>query len=80
MDEKYSSSTYINGGNPNPSGNYGRNNKIDPRTGRAWRRYCWSCGCCDHWSCFCPNRKSSHKVDATFKNCMGGSTTGVLGA
>ena len=53
---------------------------INPTTGRPWRRYCWTCGCCDHWGRFCPNRKPGHKVDATFKNRMGGSTKGVIGA
>ena len=52
---------------------------VNPRTGKPWRRYCWSCGCCDHWGRNCPNRKRGHKVDATFKNRMGGSTEGVLG-
>ena len=52
---------------------------VNPKTGKAWRRYCWTCGCCDHWGRFCANRKPGHKVDATFKNRMGGSTKGVLG-
>ena len=25
------------------------NNKINPRTCNPWKRYCWTCGCCDHW-------------------------------
>ena len=53
---------------------------VNPRTGRAWRRYCWTHGCCDHWGSKCPQRKPGHKVNATFKNRMGGSTAGVLGA
>ena len=53
---------------------------VNPKTGKPWQRYCWSCGCCDHWGRFCPNRKPGHKVDANFKNRMGGSTKGVLGA
>ena len=54
--------------------------KINPRTGRPYRRYCWTCGCCDHWGRTCPVRKPGHKINATFKNRMGGSTKGVLGA
>ena len=52
---------------------------VNPKNGKAWRRYCWTCGCCDHWGRFCSNRKPGHKVDATFKNRLGGSTKGVLG-
>ena len=57
-----------------------KENNVNPRTGRPWKRYCWTCGCCDHWGRTCPVRKPGHKVDATFKNRMGGSTKGVLGA
>ena len=57
-----------------------KDNGINPRTGRPWKRYCWTCGCCDHWGRTCPVRKPGHKVDATFKNLMGGSTKGVIGA
>ena len=53
---------------------------INPRTGKQYRRHCWTHGCCDHWSNWCPKRKQGHKLNATFKNCMGGSTEGVLGA
>ena len=58
------------------------NNKenVNPRTGRAWRCYCWTHGCCDHWSNKCPQRKPGHKLNATFKNRMGGSIEGVIGA
>ena len=54
-------------------------NAINPKTGQPWRRYCWTHGCCDHWSNKCPQRKSGHQLNATFKNRMGGSTDGVLG-
>jgi hypothetical protein len=47
--------------------------KINPKTGRQWRRYCWSCGCCDHWSRDCTEKKSGHKDNATFRNRMEGS-------
>ena len=25
----------------------------NPKTGQPWKRYCWSCGCCTHWSKYC---------------------------
>ena len=56
------------------------NEHINPRTGQPWRRYCWTHGCCDHWSRACPQRKPGHKPGATFKNRMGGSKKGVIGA
>ena len=46
---------------------------INPRTGQPWKRYCWSCGCCTHWSRNCPAKKKGHQNDATFSNRMGGS-------
>ena len=54
--------------------------KVNPKNGKAWKRYCWTCGCCDHWGKFCPNPTAGHKNDATFKDRMNGSTEGVLGA
>ena len=53
--------------------------KLNPKNGKAWKRYCWTCGCCDHWGKFCPQPAAGHKNDATFKDRMQGSTTGVLG-
>ena len=46
---------------------------INPRTGQPWKRYCWSCGCCTHWSRNCPAKKKGHQDNATFKDRMGGS-------
>ena len=43
-------------------------NEINPRTGKPFKRYCWSCGCCTHWGRICPNKKKGHKDEATFKN------------
>ena len=51
---------------------------VNPRTGKPWRRYCWSCGCCTHWSKNCPQKKSGHKDDATFRNRMAGSNANCL--
>ena len=51
---------------------------INPKTGQPWRRYCWSCGCCPHWSKYCPEKKKGHKMEATFKNRMNGSNTNCL--
>ena len=65
----------------NTTGN--KNNKlptINPRTGQPYKRYCWSCGCCDHWGRQCPRKKRGHQDDATFKDRKGGSSQGVLGA
>ena len=47
--------------------------KINPKTGKQWRRYCWSCGCCDHWGRNYAEKKSGHKDNATFRNRMDGS-------
>lgn len=46
---------------------------INPKTGKEWKRYCWSCGCCPHASKNCPIKKQGHQDQATFKNRMGGS-------
>ena len=51
---------------------------INPKTGKPWRRYCWTHGCCTHWSKNCPQKKSGHKDDATFRNRMGGSNEKCL--
>ena len=67
-------------GTPSNENNDTTGSNINPRTGRPYRRYCWTCGCCDHWGRNCPVRKPGHKINATFKNRMGGSTQGVLGA
>ena len=46
---------------------------INPRTGKKWKRYCWSCGCCPHSGRFCKNKLPGHRDEATFNNRMGGS-------
>ena len=46
---------------------------INPRTGKQWKRYCWTCGCCPHFSNYCPNKASGHQDDASFANRKGGS-------
>ena len=51
---------------------------INPKTGQSWKMYCWSCGCCVHWGKNCPNKKKGHKVEATFRNRMNGSSTNCL--
>ena len=28
-------------------------------TGKFWKIYCWSCGCCTHWSCNCPKKEGT---------------------
>ena len=54
------------------------NSDINPRTGKPWKRYCWTCGCCPHWSRNCPKKAKGHKDNATFKNRMGGSNANCL--
>ena len=46
---------------------------INPKTGRAFKRYCWSYGCCVHWGRHCTVKKRGHKDDASFKDRKGGS-------
>ena len=48
-------------------------NTINPRTGKEWRRYCWTHGCCTHKGVDCPAKAPGHKDEATFKDRMGGS-------
>ena len=53
---------------------------INPKTGREYKRYCWTCGCCNHWGNNHPGTKAAgHQDDATFKNRMGGSNKNCLG-
>ena len=68
----------------NPSGlqNQGQTKKqflVNPITGREYKRYCWSCGCCTHWGANCPQKKAGHKDDASFKQRKGGSNVNCLG-
>ena len=51
---------------------------INPRTGKKYKRYCWSCGCCPHWGKDCTDKKPGHQDGATFKNRMGGSNKNCL--
>ena len=51
---------------------------VNPKNGLPWKRYCWSCGCCAHWGRNCPNKKTGHKNEATFKNRMNGSNNNCL--
>ena len=59
-------------------GNQANSGDINPRTGKKFKRYCWSCGCCQHWGKDCPTKKTGHKDDANFKNRMGGSNRNCL--
>ena len=54
------------------------NQDINPKSGKPWRRYCWTCGCCTHWSKNCVIKAPGHKDNATFKNRMGGSDKNCL--
>ena len=51
---------------------------VNPRTGRPYKRYCWTHGCCTHWSRHCKNKKQGHQDAATFTNRMNGSNKGCL--
>ena len=62
--------------NPNPNGD--GLPTINPRTGRPYKRYCWTHGCCAHWGRHCNAKKPGHKDDATFKDRKGGSNKGCL--
>ena len=54
------------------------NSSINPKTGKPLKRYCWSCGCCDHWGRNCTNKKPGHQDGATFKDRKGGSNKDCL--
>ena len=51
---------------------------INPRSGKKFKRYCWSCGCCTHWGQDCLNKKSGLQDNTNFKNRMGGSNKNCL--
>ena len=53
---------------------------INPRTGKKFKRYCWTCGRCPHWGKDCPLKKPGHQDTANFKNCMGGINKNCLPA
>ena len=54
--------------------------EINPKTGKPFKRYCWTCGCCNHWGKNHPGVKApGHRDEATFKNRMGGSNKNCLG-
>ena len=55
------------------SSNVSYDDTINPKTGKEWKRYCWTCGCCPHSSRKCPIKKPGHQHNATFNNRMGGS-------
>ena len=46
---------------------------INPRTGKKWKRYCWTCGCCTHSSRHCPIKAPGHQDNASFQNRKGDS-------
>ena len=49
------------------------NKGINPRTGKPWRRHCWTHGCCTHKGVNCPSKAPGHKDEADFRDRMGGS-------
>ena len=44
---------YMNKENVAPTDN------INKKTGQPWKNYCWSCGCCPHWSKYCTDKKGT---------------------
>ena len=72
--------TNRNRGGNNNRGNRTRDESINPRTGKPWKRYCWTHGLVSYFGKDCKNKAPGHRDDASFKNRMGGSTEGVLGA
>ena len=56
------------------------NPDINPKTGKLWKRYCWTCGCCPHLGRSCPFKAPGHKDKVTFKNRMGSSNKNCLGS
>ena len=61
-----------------PSPTISTNSTINLRTGKEFKRYCFSCGCCLHWGKNCPTKNSGHKDDAIFKNRMGCSNENCM--
>ena len=62
-----------------PTTNNNNTNKdVNPKTGKHWKRYCWTCGCCPHWGKSCPDPAAGHQNDATFKSRMDGSNKNCL--
>ena len=55
------------------------NPDVNPKTGKPWKRYCWTHGCCPHSSRNCPNKAAGHIDNATFKNRQGGSNKNCIG-
>ena len=70
--------TQLNSLTPTNIKNPTQDTTINPKTGQPYRRYCWTCGCCTHWSKNCPKKAKGHKNEATFKNRMGGSNANCL--
>ena len=58
-----------------PSGTLGTqtNKIINPKTGRSFKLYCCTCGCCPHWGRNCYCKATEHKDDATLKDHKHGS-------
>ena len=55
-----------------------KNENNDNAKKKQPKRYCWTHGCCAHWSSNCENPKPGHKKEATFRNRLGGSNKNCL--
>ena len=62
----------------NPPTDSNKNTKINPKTGKEWKRCCWTCGCTTHWGKDCPNPAPGHNNQATFQKRMNGSDKGCM--
>ena len=54
------------------------NSEINPKTGKPWKYYYWTHGCCPHSSKSCPDKMTGHKDEVTFKNRLGDSNKNCL--
>ena len=58
--------------NPNNRRYNSTTDLFNPRTGKPWKRYCWSHGYTTHNGRNCPNPKPGHITNANFQNRQGG--------
>ena len=73
VDKLSNEKTKNNNNNNNNNNQVTTNNEINPRTGKPWRRYCWTHGCCTHKGVDCTNKAPGHEDEADFRDRMGGS-------
>ena len=57
-----------------------RDTDINVKTGKPFKRYCWTHGCCAHFSRNCDSKAIGHIDNTSFKNRQGGSNKNCLGS